>query len=612
MCGIVAILGEDAVDRTIRGLCALEYRGYDSWGIVVRDDEGLSVDKDTGSVSKAAAADRFAEIPERPAALGHTRWATHGKVTQPNAHPHLSFDGRVAVVHNGVIENHLDLRRELEATGVVFASETDTEVIAHLIASELRSNGQDPLHSIGRAIARLDGEYAVGVMVLDQPDVLYGAKQKSPLLAAWNGERGILASDPVAVGGISSDVLYLEDGDLVRINRSGAEVLHREPGGEFEPAERTTTATVSAMEGPPSKGDYEHFMIKEINDVPATVIAAAEMSEEALRGAVPADARRLTLIGSGSAFYVARIGQYFFNRLARLSAHALPSDEALYWTEFADDDAVLAISQSGETFDALEVVRELRRVNAHLTSISNVPGSTLERMADHRLQQGSGPEICVLSTKSVISQVLILGRVALRAARDQGVIDEAEFQRREESIRRLPVTIRRLIDEQTEEIRDLAERYSAAVHWFFIGRGPLYPAALESALKFKEVSYKHAEGLPAGFFKHGTISLIDEDFHTVALLPSRQEGADRFHGTMANVSEIVARGGPVIGFGPTDIGADDRESFRAYVGLPFHDEDIADVVIHLVAGQLFAYYCALHLGREIDQPRSLAKSVTVR
>jgi glucosamine--fructose-6-phosphate aminotransferase (isomerizing) len=270
------------------------------------------------------------------------------------------------------------------------------------------------------------------------------------------------------------------------------------------------------------------------------------------------------------------------------------------------------VSQSGETFDTLEICRAAVQAGAVLTSISNVPNSTQERLATHRLQQGSGPEICVLSTKSIVSQVLLLARLALETGRTAGTLTETVYQDHVTSLGRLPGTLRGLLAQDAATIQALAKKYSAVEDWFFIGRGALYPAACESALKFKEVSYRHAEGMAAGFFKHGTISLIDENFHTVALLPSDRTAPARYATTLAAVSEIAARGGPVIGLGPAGADPDDLRDFTDYLPLPYHGDTCADVVVQLVAGQLLAYYCALDLGREIDQPRSLAKSVTVR
>ncbi len=612
MCGIVGMIGSqgDVVADTIRGLKILEYRGYDSWGFVLFEDGRPRMAKDVGSVTRAHAEGHLDELGTAPLAIGHTRWATHGGVSRRNAHPHLSVDGRVAVVHNGVIENHLALRHELEADGVEFRSETDSEVVAHLVARELR-DGEPFVEAIGRVIARLDGEFGLAIGIADDPGAVYGAKRKSPLLLAHNGERAVLASDQLAAIGIAEEVVFVHDGDVVRLTPEGADIFAAHPDGSIEPVEREVTSIGNGYKAPDKDG-YDHFMLKEMHEVPNTARAALAVSDEDLRAALPHDRERLTLIGAGSAFYVARIAQYFLRRYAGLQTDALPSDEAPEWATFDERDALVAISQSGETFDTLEVVRTALDAGSWVTSVSNVPNSTQERLASHCIHQGSGPEICVLSTKSIVSQVLILIRAALLRGLDNGNLSEEAFAEHDANLRRLPATLEDLLSTRVDRIEELARRYSSSEHWFFVGRGPFYPLALESALKFKEVSYRHAEGLPAGFFKHGTISLIDEAFHTVALLPSKHSSPTRFGATLSNISEIVARNGPVIAFGPDDATEDDLADIAAYIPLPYHDDDASDVVIQLLAGQLFAYFCALSLGREIDQPRSLAKAVTVR
>ncbi|UGT59860.1 glutamine--fructose-6-phosphate transaminase (isomerizing) [Nocardia asteroides] len=594
--------------RTADQLAVLEYRGYDSWGLAALTDDSLAVVKDTGSIGKALREGRLSELPEASLALGHTRWATHGGVTAANAHPHLSYNGAVAIVHNGVIENHLQLRRELEASGVSFASDTDSEVAAHLIARHLEQ-GASMRDAIAATTAALSGEYALAVISVSEPGTVWGAKHKSPLVVAFDGQRGILASDQMALDGISNDVLFLDDGDIVAVHADSAQV-YAPVDGALAPVDREFTRLAGRQERA-DKGEYPHWMIKEIHETPAAVVSASELAAERFASVLPAD-RPVTLIGAGSAFYVASMGQYLLKSLAGLRATALPSDEAEYLAVLGPGDPLVALSQSGETFDTLEICRAALDAGAILTSICNVPSSTQERLATHRLPQGSGPEICVLSTKSIVSQVVLLARLALETGRANGTLSAESYAAHEESLARLPETLSTFIATASTSVQALAAKYSHVEDWFFLGRGILYPAAQESALKFKEVNYHHAEGMASGFFKHGTISLIDEDFYTVALLPSHTDAPDRYAATLAAVSEIAARKGPVIGIGPADVPADDLRVFTEYLPLPYHGDDIADLVIQLVAGQLLAYYCALDLGREIDQPRSLAKSVTVR
>jgi glucosamine--fructose-6-phosphate aminotransferase (isomerizing) len=612
MCGIVGMTSpEDVARDTVERLALMEYRGYDSYGLAVLSSGELVVNKDVGSVGRALREGSFDALPVTGLALGHTRWATHGGVTPANAHPHLSYDGTVAIVHNGVIENHIQLRRSLEAEGIVFASQTDSEVAAHLIAREVE-RGLSLLDAITLTTTRLSGEYALGIVAVAEPGIVYGAKHKSPLVVCHDGERGVLASDQMALAGLGEQMLFLEDGDVVRVRRDGAEVFTAGSGGMAVAAHREYVRVDGGHEAA-DKGIHPHWMIKEIHETPSAVRIALELPAEHFTQVVPVTGDRpVTLVGAGSAFYVAQIGQYLLAELAKVFAVAMPSDEAGYLALLRPGDPIIAVSQSGETFDTLEVCRAAIDSGAVLTSISNVANSTQERISTHRIRQGSGPEICVLSTKSIVSQVILLARLALETGRVNGALSRERYQAHQDSLARLPATLGKFIDDSSAAIQALAKKHSGVEDWFFIGRGVLYPAACESALKFKEVSYRHAEGMAAGFFKHGTISLIDADFYTVALLPSPQASQDRYAATLAAVSEIAARRGPVIGMGPADANPDDLADFTDYLPLPYHNDDLADVVLQLVAGQLLAYFCALDLGREIDQPRSLAKSVTVR
>ncbi|MCL9759252.1 glutamine--fructose-6-phosphate transaminase (isomerizing) [Frankia sp. AiPa1] len=596
---------------TVQRLAGMEYRGYDSYGIagLHGDESAISVHKNVGSVGRALRAGEFDSLPDTTLALAHTRWATHGGVTQANAHPHLDALGTVAVVHNGVIANHHEIRRQLEHEGVVFASDTDSEVAAHLIGRHIAA-GATVLDALARTTRTLTGEYALGVIALSDPDAVYGTKRKSPLVAGHDGTRAALASDQMALTGLGQ-VVFLDDGDLVRLTPTSTEIYTLDADGQPVAARRPQVTLADQQTA--EKGTFPHWMIKEIHDIPAAISTALHLPADQFDGIIPTGAARPAhLIGAGSAFYAAHIGQYLLAELAGISAIALPSDEASYLALLRPGDAVIAISQSGETFDTLEICRAALATGAVLTSVCNVPNSTQERMATHQLRQGSGPEICVLSTKSTISQVVLLARLALETGQHHGTLNSDQYQEHVDALTRLPEVIRGFLTDEADRIQEIAKQYSHVEDWFFIGRGHLFPAACESALKFKEVSYRHAEGMPAGLFKHGTISLIDEDFYTVALLPSAHAAEEQYTATLVAVSEIAARGGPVIGLGSQDADPDDIAAFSDYLALPYLDNIVTDLIIQLVAGQLLAYYCALHLGREIDQPRSLAKSVTVR
>jgi glutamine---fructose-6-phosphate transaminase (isomerizing) len=612
MCGIFGMTSSRDVARTtVERLAVMEYRGYDSYGLAALTATGLTVTKDVGSVGGALRDGRFDSLPPASLALGHTRWATHGGVSQANAHPHLSYDGTVAVVHNGVIENHTQIRRELEADGIQFASQTDSEVVPHLIARHVAA-GATLLDAITAITTEIGGEYALGIISTAEPQSVYGAKRKSPLVVCHYGGQAVLASDQIALNGFGEQVLFLDDGEVVRLRPDAVEVFTAGPQGNALAVKREYTR-LAGHHQIVDKGNYPHFMIKEIHETPVAAATALGVPAVQFNGIIrPSAGRPVTLVGAGSAFYVAQIGQYLLAELAQVVAMALPSDEAEHLALLRRGDTLICISQSGETFDTLEVCRAAIEVGAIVTSVSNVPDSTQERLATHRVQQGSGPEICVLSTKSIVSQVVLLARLALETGHANGAISTQQYQTYQASLAQLPDTLRNFLSESQAAIQVLAKKYSHVEDWFFIGRGILYPVACESALKFKEISYRHAEGMAAGFFKHGTISLIDENFYTVALLPSPIAAHDRYSATLAAVSEIAARRGPVIGMGPSGVDGDDLQNFCDYLPLPYHGDNLADVVLQLVAGQLLAYYCALNLGREIDQPRSLAKSVTVR
>lgn len=608
MCGIVASTSCVNVARvTVERLARLEYRGYDSYGLATLDGDQILVAKGIGSIG-AAVATGFLETT-RPArlALGHTRWATHGYTSEINAHPHLSFDGAVAIAHNGVIANHSELRAVLRANGIDCLSQTDSEVVAHMIALRLQ-DGRSALSAICLTMAKLTGEYALGIISRSEPDTIYGVRNRSPLVASYDGSSAVLASDKLALTGMpEGKIVYLEDRDVIRLRADRAEVYTVDALGRGRRVSRRRTLEKRVMPDP-GKGGYAHFMLKEIHETAEAAEAALSVPGHVFKDVIPFTARPVTLFGAGSGYYVAQIGQYLLSQVARVTAMALPSDEAQEFATLQPGDCAIALSQSGETFDTLEMCRAARDQGAVVTSICNVPNSTQERLSQHRLQQRSGPEISVLSTKSLVSQVVLLARLALEAGTSTATLVAEERRHHDEALAALPEALRRCVAAVADPVKDLARALQRIENWFFIGRGIYYPAALEDALKFKEGTYLHAEGMSAGFFKHGTISLVSPGFHTVALVPS----APQQTAALATVSEIAARGGAVSGFGPHRTDARIQDVFTNYIELPYLGDEIADVVVQLVAGQLFAYYFALNLGREIDQPRYLAKSVTVR
>ncbi|MBB4210674.1 glutamine--fructose-6-phosphate transaminase [Rhodothalassium salexigens DSM 2132] len=615
MCGIVAIsakrdIGNDILD----GLARLEYRGYDSFGFACMANGELSLVRDVGVLSEKRARLRDGGMPEAHAAIGHTRWATHGRVTVANTHPHTSFDQRFVLAHNGVIENHHEIRERLAARQIQCTSETDTEVVAHLLALHYRETG-DLMATIAAVRAEVRGEYAFAIALRDEPGLLIGVKNQSPLAAGTlaNGagpDGGFLCSDPIALAGHEGQIAYLEDGDVAFVRPDGVEILHGDTA--LAPVERAMTA-LDIDNGADDLGDFPHYMLKEIHETPQSVQRMAELPAAGLQGAVDHLAtHEVALVGSGSAFYACLLGQYFFAQLAGRYARCHPADEFLDVNAFSGPgQALVAVSQSGETFDTLRVMRAAQAAGVASVAINNVAASTSQRMAEFPILQNSGREICVLSTKSILAQVAVLYRLALGTAEAAGRIDAAEHHRLLADLAALPRVLGELIADKRAEIDDAAERYRWIDNWFFLGRSLHYPVALESALKFKEVSYLHAEGMPAGFLKHGTISLIDEKFFTVAFIPNRAHDPDSFGLVVSSVHEIAARGGNVIGFGHDAADAFEDGLFERYIQLPSLSKWL-DPLIQLTAGQLFSYGCAVKLGRNIDKPRALAKAVTVR
>ncbi|MFS0773104.1 glutamine--fructose-6-phosphate transaminase (isomerizing) [Sphingomonas sp. 1P08PE] len=606
MCGIVAFAsGQPVQDLTVHALEKLEYRGYDSYGFAFVTPGSFEIVRGVGPLSEQAKALIAGGLPRVHAAIGHTRWATHGGVTVPNAHPHRSYDGKFAVVHNGVIDNFLELKRDLIAGGVTFSSQTDTEVIAHLLARNYATSA-DLNAAVHATLSVLSGEFGLAITCIDRPELLIGVRRLSPIAVGIADGAGFICSDPVAVAGQDGWIAYLEEDQIAFVTRDEVRVASFQsadfPDAEVERIPLTTVAEVAEL------GDHPHYMIKEITETSEAVRTVAAMPHAVF---APAAARLAdadaAFCGAGSSHYVCMLGQYFFHQIAGCRAVCHSADEFMNLASLGEDGALISVSQSGETYDTLRVMEQAQADGAALVSINNVAGSTAQRMSDFPILQRAGREVCVLSTKSVISQTAIVWRlaaeVAALAAGDEGA-DMADLSA-------LAAQLDVLVQSLSPEIKAVAERYRWIEHWFFLGRGIHWPVAAESALKFKEVSYIHAEAMPAGFLKHGTISLIDEKFFTVAFIPNSAHDPDSFAHVVSSLHEIRARGGNVIGFGHDLPSTFQDGMFEAYVELPSVSK-FMDPMIQLVAGQLFAYHCAVKLGRNIDRPRALAKAVTVR
>jgi len=612
MCGIVgAIGGKNLYRNVINALIRLEYRGYDSFGFASNIKGEWLVEKSVGAISEVINVDLLKGFEDANCMIAHTRWATHGGVTAQNAHPHLSFDQSVAIVHNGVITNFHDLKRQQKAAGISYLSETDTEVGANAIA-QITRGGTELVEAAGRLFHTLDGEFAIVGISQALDDCLFGLKRKSPLMVGIIGEVIVLASDESALGefGSSAEVCYLDDEEFV-ICSKGSIKFYSVKGGDVFPIEKQFSVKELQVERNDLAG-YPHYMLKEVNEAPEAVNAIRRSIEPTLSNLVSSiSGKDLSLVGSGSAFYASQIGQYFFSAISKCYVATHASDEILNLKQFSTKDCLICLSQSGETFDTLEVVRAAKKADAMIVAINNVRESTCQRVADFPLFQNAGKEVCVLSTKSIISQIAGLFFLATSLAESRNVIspEDATLLRSEGEI--LPLALTDVINRLSDDIRKISFATCNIEHWFFIGRGIYYPVAMESALKFKEVSYRHAEGMAAGFFKHGTISLIDKDFYTVAFLPSKVREQKLFESTVDNIHEIKARGGQVIGIGNTPHDIFEENFFLNYIELPDIGSHL-NSCLHLCAGQLLAYYCAVALGRNVDRPRALAKSVTVR
>ncbi|MGN0854325.1 MAG: glutamine--fructose-6-phosphate transaminase (isomerizing) [Kiritimatiellia bacterium] len=613
MCGIVgfASLTTPAVGPLVNGLRRLEYRGYDSAGVALESPAGIRVYKQTGKVAELEKLLRGALTDEVRAAhtigIAHTRWATHGLPTRANAHPHVADDGNLALVHNGIIENYAALRVGLEKRGCQFLSQTDTEVLAHLVATFDRG---DFLSAVSQALKQVEGTYGIAAISARHPGEMIVARKGSPLVIGIGDGETIVASDVSAIVAYTRQVIYLKDGDIARVTPGGVNVYSLDNA----PVSRDVQEVDWEL-GAIEKGGFDHFMLKEIYEQPdalrntirgrldrqgaTAVLAGLNLPPREL-----AAIRRLVIIGCGTSLHAGMVGKYLFENLADLPTSPEQAAEFRYSNPIVGpDDWVVALSQSGETADTLAAVRESIRKGALVSGLCNVVGSTIAREAGRGVYLHAGPEISVASTKAFTAQVTALLMMALRMGRTRRLSYE-EGTRLVAAIERIPELVSRVV-QQNEAIAAVAEKYARADDMFFIGRGILYPTALEGALKIKEVAYVHAEGYQAAELKHGPIALLSERTPVVALLadiPGKEK-------TIGNVQECRARQAPVLGI-VTEGDADAAAHVNDAIFIPPTGPEIAPIVT-VVALQLFAYHVARLRGCEIDQPRNLAKSVTV-
>ncbi len=605
MCGIVGILGKRPVaEDLIRSLKRLEYRGYDSAGIATVDGGRLDRRRAQGKLGNLEESVAAAPISGN-SGIGHTRWATHGAPTQRNAHPHMS--GGVAVVHNGIIENFRELRQQLEAEGAAFETDTDTEVIVHLIEHEVR-RGATPQNAVAATLKCLDGAFALAILFAGEDDLMIGARRGSPLAVGHGDGETYLGSDALALAPFTDRITYLDDGDMAVLTRSSVQI-YDESGVEVPRATKISHASALLAD----KGNYRHFMLKEIHEQPDVIshtlgqyVRFVEESIELPQLDINFEKlSRLTISACGTAFYAGLVAKYWFERYARLPVEIDIASEFRYReAPLPDNGLALFISQSGETADTLAGLRYCKENGQTVLSIVNVQESTIARESHAILPTLAGPEIGVASTKGFTSQLTVLAVLAIAIGRARGVLSGKQENELVRSLIELPRLMNDVLHREGE-IDRLAHTLSSARDVLYLGRGIFYPLALEGALKLKEISYIHAEGYAAGELKHGPIALIDENMPVIVLAPNN----GLYEKTISNMQEVAARGGRIILITSKTAG-DPGTELASEIRVPDAHDFVAPILYALPV-QLLAYYTAVHLGTDVDQPRNLAKSVTV-
>ena len=521
MCGISGVASFHPIrDRLYQGVHHLEYRGYDSCGVAFLENCHIEVRKDVGTVDEVDSKACLRELGAR-VGIAHTRWATHGKVTRENAHPHLSCDGNFAVVHNGIIANYRQLRERLTRAGHQFRSETDTETIAHLVEEHFRQSG-DVEQAWVATLRELEGSYALAMISVHDPERIYCARHESPLIIGVGTESNYVGSDFNAFIEYTRNTVILDDGEYGIVAKDSYAVKSLRSGEVVE-----KPVTVIPWDPELSrKGGYPHFMLKEIHEQPQAIRTALAYARDGLASLADAMAasRRIYLIGVGTTYYVALYGQYVFAELADLAVLPVSSDEFRYVDRSDAETLVLAISQSGETYDTLVSLRHARERGAKTGAIVNVVGSSIARLVDFPVLQGSGPEVCVVSTKAALVQMVLLTLLAAEVGQRRGALSAERRKSLDQAFADLPGEIETLLNEQSGILRAVAYGHALHHNWLFLGRGVFYPLALEAALKVKEVAYLHAEGMPGGFLKHGTLALVDENLYTLVFVPPQEQG----------------------------------------------------------------------------------------
>ncbi len=611
MCGIVGYVGhEEAAPILLEGLSRLEYRGYDSAGVAVCAEGRLSVHKAKGRLQVLSGLLDGGRAVAGTAGVGHTRWATHGAPSDANSHPQVSRSGRIAVVHNGIIENYAELKAFLQKQGVPFTSETDTEVVAQLVEYFYEDGKVDILDAVGRCLHRIEGAYALGILCADKPDQIIAVRKDSPLILGYGDGCHFLASDVTAILRHTRRVSYMDDGDLAVLTRDGIRCYNY----LMQPVEKEI-AYVDWEVDAAEKGGYEHFMFKEIMEQPEALRRAVfprirdgevcledfSLTDEYIRSL-----RKLYIVACGSSYHVGMVGKYCLERMLRLPVEVALASEFRYMDPIVDEQTlVVVISQSGETLDTMAALREARRLGAKILSIVNVVGSSIARESDQVLYTWAGPEIAVATTKAYTTQLAVLDLLGLYMAKVLGSLDGDERRRVLDEMLLLPEKLETVLSGR-EDIQYFASRYFNLNSVFFIGRNIDYALGLEGSLKLKEISYIHSEAYASGELKHGTISLIEEGTLVVAL----GTYVTLFDKAMSNIVEVKTRGGDVLALTAESRRAEMASAANGVIAIP----DVHPMLMPLLGVaplQLFAYYVALMRGCDIDKPRNLAKSVTV-
>jgi glucosamine--fructose-6-phosphate aminotransferase (isomerizing) len=607
MCGIVGYIGERRAEEVLlEGLSKLEYRGYDSAGIAIFEEQGITVEKTKGRLKDLE--DRLQPSPlQGHLGIGHTRWATHGKPSDANAHPHADHGKKFAVVHNGIIENYIELREELQKKGYQFTSETDTEVLAHLLAD---LDDGDLLSTVKKAVARLKGAYAFGVISQQEPDKLIAVRQTSPLVIGIGKGENFIASDIPAILKYTRDVYILEDGEMAILEKDRVQLLTT----DGKPVERDVLH-VSWDLSTAEKGGFDHFMLKEIFEQPKAIQdtlagriqqGLVDLSQEISLTAEQLKALdKIQIVACGTAYHAGLVGKYVLEEMLRISVEVDIASEYRYRNPLITERTlVIVISQSGETADTLAALREAKQAGATVIAITNVVGSSAAREADQTLITWAGPEIAVASTKAYTSQLIALYLLSTYFAQLLGQRTTEQVKQLVDELTRLPRLVDQLLEQQ-ESVRQFAETIVDSEHLFFLGRGLDYAVALEGSLKLKEISYIHSEAYAAGELKHGTLALIEEGIPVIALATQQS----LFEKMVSNIQEVKARGAYVLG-----LSVEGDQELQKTVDQVFYIPETLDLllpVLTVVPLQLLAYYACVARGYDVDKPRNLAKSVTV-